>query len=421
MQTHQAQCEQPKYSQAIFPPEGVSKIATMINALVDMDYFTEEEEQEIFEHSVCLVLHEIEKALPEKVIRLILEVDNEDGVEDELAQTLYERLQEHVTRYVSLPYLDETDEARVISAVCKVIVESMKKGRQFDEVVEPVNSGELILDVFIKGSVGIFDSNNRKEFVDNIVVDLNIPFLPEGLKRWAVGLMLDAVGDVFESSIIMVYQDRINESYAWARERVADARASDDWEELLVLEPTVGWSWLWGRRGWRAQDIVAAGPKFASGRHFQNGQLLIPDRSGKATYGEAVRDKLVDELNERINVIGWVCDKFEEWEGLLIRKVVDLTLLAGMDLEKLETCIKYLCRVNFIFALHHEWYYCFLENNIRCTSSDCEAYYQELAREFTERDVSYMPSEKEEKKCRTQDASISEKKVESRRSGRQPS
>lgn len=56
--------------------------------------------------------------------------------------------------------------------------------RHFDEVVEPVNSGELIIDVFVKGAVGIFDSNNKKEFVSNICIDLNVPFVPDNLKRW---------------------------------------------------------------------------------------------------------------------------------------------------------------------------------------------------------------------------------------------
>ncbi len=92
--------------------------------------------------SACLcrsvVLHEIERALPDLVIRLIVEVDNEDGIDDDMAQTIYSRLVEFVQKEVSLPYLDDTDEARVMSAVCAVIVESMKKGRCFDEVVQPV-------------------------------------------------------------------------------------------------------------------------------------------------------------------------------------------------------------------------------------------------------------------------------------------
>lgn len=272
VRTQPAHCEHQhselmrKYEQGIFPRVGVSKIATMINALVDMEYFTEEEEQEIFEHSVCLVLHEIEKALPDTVIRLIIEADDEDGVDDDLAATLNERLLDYVTKEVSLPYLDYTDEARVMAAVCAVIVESMKKGRHFDEVVEPVNSGELIIDVFVKGAVGIFDSNNKKEFVSNICIDLNVPFVPDNLKRWVVGMMLEAVGDVFEESILKVYQHRISEAFAWATDRAEDARSSEEWELLLARSPQ-------GRFPWSREkypvEMVHSGPKFASGRFFR--------------------------------------------------------------------------------------------------------------------------------------------------------
>ena len=60
------------------------------------------------------------------------------------------------------------DEVRVITAVCAVIVESLKKGNSFKNVVEPVNSGEFIIDVFVKGSVGLLDEGNKKEFIATI-------------------------------------------------------------------------------------------------------------------------------------------------------------------------------------------------------------------------------------------------------------
>lgn len=48
-----------------------------------------------------------------------------------------------------------------------------------------------------------------------------------------------------------------------------------------------------------------------------------------------------------------MCDKFEEWEGLLIRKVVDLTLMQGMDCDKLEIVVTYLCKENFLGPRSH--------------------------------------------------------------------
>ena len=77
------------------PPQGqlmskdsIEKIATLINALVDMDYFTEEEEQEIFEHAVTMVLHEIERILPPPVLRLVIHSDDKDGIDEEHAESM---------------------------------------------------------------------------------------------------------------------------------------------------------------------------------------------------------------------------------------------------------------------------------------------------------------------------------------------
>lgn len=38
-----------------------------------------------------------------------------------------------------------------------------------------VNSGELIMDVFVKGSVGLLDEDNKKEFIATIADGLQIP------------------------------------------------------------------------------------------------------------------------------------------------------------------------------------------------------------------------------------------------------
>ncbi|EKX51518.1 hypothetical protein GUITHDRAFT_102782 [Guillardia theta CCMP2712] len=314
------------------PPQGqlmskdsIEKIATLINALVDMDYFTEEEEQEIFEHAVTMVLQEIERILPPPVLRLVIHSDDKDGIDEEHAESMKSRLIEFVKWNIKIPYLDATDEARVVTAVCAVIVESLKKGKSFKNVVEPVNSGELIMDVFVKGSVGLLDSANKKQFVETICEDLQIPFVPDRLKTWLVGMMVEAVGEVFEASILAVYQNRISEAYDWAADRVADAKESEAFKLLRQQRPYSRWSWLGNRIS--AKEYV--------------------DKRSEAKFGEEVRDCLVNELNEKINVIGWVCDKFEEWEGILIRNIVDLTLMESMDMEKMEGSVAYLCKENF--------------------------------------------------------------------------
>ena len=52
----------------------------------------------------------------------------------------------------------------------------MVQGNSFKNVVEPVNSGELIIDVFVKGSVGLLDEDNKKAFIGTIADGLQIPY-----------------------------------------------------------------------------------------------------------------------------------------------------------------------------------------------------------------------------------------------------
>lgn len=61
--------------------------------------------------------------------------------------------------------------------------------------------------------------------------------------------------------------------------------------------------------------MVHSGPKFASGRFFKDGNLVLPDRKGQRTYGEEVRDTLVPGLAVwcALNVrIAWIC---VDWGG----------------------------------------------------------------------------------------------------------
>jgi hypothetical protein len=188
-----------------------------------MDFFSEEEEQEIFEHSVVIILTEIEQTLPETYLELVLDA-REKGMDDEVADQLRHRLDQYVKSRVQLPYLDETDEARVVSSVVAVVIECMKTGQNVDTVCEPRQSAELILDVFVKGTVGFLDEHNKKAVIQDIGDDfLNVPFVPDRFKHWVIGYAVDAVGECFESSIRECYHRRTTEAEMHAKQRVEDA------------------------------------------------------------------------------------------------------------------------------------------------------------------------------------------------------
>ena len=350
-----SQVKQPK-NFVLSTPEQVQKIAGLINALVDMEYWTEAEEQQIFEHAVKLVLEAIEAMLPEPMLRLVIYSDDDDGLDEEAADSLRSRLVEYCKWKLKLPFLDEMDEVRVITGVCAVIVESLKKGNSFARVVEPVNSGELIMDVFVKGSVGLLDEENKREFIETISDGLQIPFLPEKIKIWVVGKVMTEVALVFEQSLLFTYQTRISQAYGWAAERVGAAHMTKAFHELHRSKPHRP-GYLWGLRKISAAEYVSQLPLFDSGRLWTNGDLILPTGDSDR-FAEEVRDRLVNTLNDRINIIGWVCTKFEEWEGHLIQKLVDVTLLESMDMDKMEGAVEFLSRENFAYALGYEWFEC---------------------------------------------------------------
>ena len=339
----------------------MQKIAGLINALVDMEYWTEEEEQIIFEHAVRSVLEQIEIMLPYPILQLVIMSDEFDGFDDETAEVLRHRLVDYCKWKLKLPYLDETDEIRVITAVCAVIVESLKKGNSFKNVVEPVNSGELIIDVFVKGSVGLLDEDNKKEFISTIADGIQIPFLPDAIKLWVVGKMMTEVAMVFEASLLFTYQRRIAQAYDWAAERVNAARQTKEFRALRVKSP--GGTNFWSSRKPDPADYLRDVPIFDRGRLWDNGDLVLPT-DDSAKFGEEVRDRLVNDLNDRINIIGWICDTFENWEGIMIQKIVDITLLESMDMDKMEGSISFLCRENFAYALGYEWFECLKEEQL---------------------------------------------------------
>mmetsp|Transcript_38971 Transcript_38971/g.62787 ORF Transcript_38971/g.62787 Transcript_38971/m.62787 type:complete len:377 (-) Transcript_38971:203-1333(-) len=299
---------------------------------------------------------------------------------------LRHRLVEYCKWQLKLPFLDETDEIRVITAVCAVIVESLKKGNSFKNVVEPVNSGELIMDVFVKGSVGLLDEDNKKEFIATIADGLQIPFLPDAFKMWVVGKIMGEVALVFEASLLFTYQKRISQAYDWAAERVGAARKTQAFTELRDKKPQ-RCGFLWGTVKVSPVEFVSDAELFDVGRLWDTGDLVLPTNdSGK--FGEEVRDKLVNDLNDRVNVIGWLCDKFEEWEGMMIQKIVDITLLESMDMDKMEGSISFLCRENFAYALGYEWFECLKEEQLPFPPGWTQnEWYWELAKEFAKRDM----------------------------------
>lgn len=101
----------------------ISHIATLVNAVVDLEFFNESEEQEIFEDAVAEVLRVLDSVLPHPYKKLVVAASDASGLPDREAEDLKQRLEAHIEANLRLPCLEEPEERRVRMAVVEIIVE----------------------------------------------------------------------------------------------------------------------------------------------------------------------------------------------------------------------------------------------------------------------------------------------------------
>jgi len=113
--------------------EEQKKIASLINAIIDIPLVSEELEQTIFEHAVAIIDAALDDILPEVFAGLLR--DNGKGIDKDHARDFSQRLAEAVNKRVNLPYLNEEQEGRLIQTVIDPIVKAMIEGRRLDDVL----------------------------------------------------------------------------------------------------------------------------------------------------------------------------------------------------------------------------------------------------------------------------------------------
>jgi hypothetical protein len=156
----------------------ISQIATLVNAIVDLQYFDEDQEQEIFEDCVAQVLFVVDKLLPHPYKQLIVNrrSDDTEGLPDNVAEPLKVRLERSIEKSLTLSCLEEAEERRLRTAVVEILVESMKPGHSLEDVTDARKSGKLIMNVFIRGSVAMMQSSQRDSVVDTVrTVSFSLP------------------------------------------------------------------------------------------------------------------------------------------------------------------------------------------------------------------------------------------------------
>lgn len=120
--------------------EEQKKIASLINAIIDIPLVSEEMEQVIFEHAVAIIDAALDDILPEAFAGLLR--DDGKGIDKDHARDFAQRLSVAVNKRVNLPYLNEEQEGRLIQTVIDPIVKAMINGKRLDSILPAYTQAE---------------------------------------------------------------------------------------------------------------------------------------------------------------------------------------------------------------------------------------------------------------------------------------
>ena len=104
----------------------VSKVAHVINAVVDLPFYDEEEEQDIFEFCVARLVEHLAGDLP---LSIIYHVHSEEAVDKAHAKDMEERLKKYLYSKceTELPFLEGGDRRKVAQCLLVLLLRSMRK------------------------------------------------------------------------------------------------------------------------------------------------------------------------------------------------------------------------------------------------------------------------------------------------------
>lgn len=123
----------------LFNESQVDKIAHLINGLIDIPILGERFEFLIFKSAVTLVDKALEEVLPSEFVEIInnpelgFEVGNQSG-------EFIERLVYSVNKRVDIPMLNEKQEEKLIRTILELLVKSMAKGKQIDNLLSRITA-----------------------------------------------------------------------------------------------------------------------------------------------------------------------------------------------------------------------------------------------------------------------------------------
>jgi hypothetical protein len=186
----------------------VVQCAEIINNFVDLPFFTEEQEQEIFEFSVCRLVERLAQVLPNEVINMI---HSDQSLPRLPAAELEKRLHAWLVDTWQMPLLDELDRRHVVHCLLVLVMRSMRHcSRDVGDLTER-ETHELILDVFVKSTLDVFsDPAQRKELGARIEgYASSIPFLPAPLLSHAIDKFCALATEKVTPVLIHTYNEHL--------------------------------------------------------------------------------------------------------------------------------------------------------------------------------------------------------------------
>ncbi|KAJ8601445.1 hypothetical protein CTAYLR_005945 [Chrysophaeum taylorii] len=195
----------------------VSSVAQLINNLVDLEFYGEDEEQEIFEFSVCHLVEQLATSLPNEVI---FQVHSEKEMSKEHAKHFECQLRKWLYQRCDLPFLNAQDQRRIVRCVLVLLMRSMRKPKSEVGELTDVEKNKLIFDVFVKGAIEVFyEEATKQEIIERVeAYASNIPFL-HFLMGPCVELLLSRAGD----SVTPVLSDSYYEFlWNWENQRLTE-------------------------------------------------------------------------------------------------------------------------------------------------------------------------------------------------------
>ena len=300
----------------------IEQLVALLNAILDLDDFTDAEEQVIFRHAVSSVVQAVQNKLPRPFLQLLEHKGVGEGLGAEQAATLATRLQQVVQADVDLPYLNAKHEKQLTAAVVEMLVLSMRRDSSFEAALKIENAGPVVMQVFVKGNAGAFFSE-REQIVTALADDLDVPLLPPSWKVSLCRRLVDVLAELLEGAIMRVYHSR--------RERV-EATADANLAVALALAEAAKQRAASAKHAAAAAEAeaAAAGARASTAAEAEAAETQVP-------FDRRVRVALVAQLRERAPYLLATAKAVE-----LAEHAVELALGDYFDGEQMNAAAAYL-------------------------------------------------------------------------------